>query len=51
MVKVAECDERIGFVFSPRELLVEPSAKGDEMTKWLLRYHNLSAVFGELKAS
>src|SRR5438477_894220 len=51
MVKVAESDERIGFVFSPRELLVEPSAEGDEITKWLLKYHNLSAVFGELKAS
>jgi hypothetical protein len=41
----------IGFVFSPRELLIEPSAEGDEITKWLLRYHNLSAVFGELKTS
>lgn len=51
MVKVAECDERIGFVFSPRELLIEPSAEGDEITKWLLRYHNLSAAFGELKTS
>jgi len=51
MVRVAECDERIGFVFSPRELLVEPSAEGDEITKWLLRYRNLSAVFGELKTS
>jgi glycosyltransferase involved in cell wall biosynthesis len=51
MVKVAECDERIGFVFSPRELLIEPSAEGDEITKWLLRYQNLSAVFGELKTS
>ena len=49
MVRVAECDERIGFVFSPRELLVEPSAEGDEITKWLLRYHNLSAAFGELE--
>jgi glycosyltransferase involved in cell wall biosynthesis len=51
MVKVAECDERIGFVFSPRELLIEPSAEGDEITKWLLRYNNLSAAFGELKTS
>jgi glycosyltransferase involved in cell wall biosynthesis len=51
MVKVAECDERIGFVFSPRELLIEPSAEGDEITKWLLRYRNLSAAFGELKTS
>jgi glycosyltransferase involved in cell wall biosynthesis len=51
MVKVAECDDRIGFVFCPRELLIEPSAKGDAITKWLLRYRNLSAVFGELKTS
>jgi len=51
MVKVAECDERIGLVFSPRELLVEPSAEGDGITKWLLRYRNLSAAFGELKTS
>ena len=51
MVKVAESDERIGFVFSPRELLIEPSAEGDEITKWLLRYQNLSAAFGELKTS
>jgi glycosyltransferase involved in cell wall biosynthesis len=51
MVTVAESDERIGFVFSPRELLVEPSAEGDAITKWLLRYQNLSAAFGELKTS
>ncbi len=51
MVKVAESDQRIGFVFSPRKLLVEPSAEGDAVTKWLLRYHNLSAAFGELKTS
>jgi glycosyltransferase involved in cell wall biosynthesis len=51
MVTVAESDERIGFVFSPRELLIEPSAKGDVITEWLLRYQNLSAVFGELKTS
>jgi glycosyltransferase involved in cell wall biosynthesis/SAM-dependent methyltransferase/predicted O-methyltransferase YrrM len=51
MVKVAETDERIGFVFSPRELLVEPSAQDDWLTKWLQKYHNLSAAFGELKAS
>ena len=36
MVKVAESDERIGLVFSPRELLVEPSAEDDAFTKWLL---------------
>jgi SAM-dependent methyltransferase len=51
MVTLAESDERIGFVFSPRELLVEPSAKEDPLTKWLQRYHNLSAAFGELKTS
>jgi hypothetical protein len=26
MVRVAECDERIGFVFSLRELLIEPGS-------------------------
>jgi glycosyltransferase involved in cell wall biosynthesis len=51
MVTVAESDERIGFVFSPRELLIEPSAEGDVITEWLLRYQNLSAAFGELKTS
>jgi GT2 family glycosyltransferase/predicted O-methyltransferase YrrM len=51
MVTVAETDERIGFVFSPRELLVEPSAEGDASTKWLIRHQNLSAAFGELKTS
>ena len=51
MVAVAESDERIGFVFSPRGLLVEPSAEGDVITEWLLRYQNLSAAFGELKTS
>jgi glycosyltransferase involved in cell wall biosynthesis len=51
MVAAAESDERIGFVFSPRELLIEPSAEGDVITEWLLRYRNLSAAFGELKTS
>jgi len=51
MVALAESDERIGFVFSPRELLVEPSAEGDAITKWLLKYQNLSAAFGELKTN
>jgi glycosyltransferase involved in cell wall biosynthesis len=51
MVTLAESDERVGFVFSPRELLIEPSAEGDVITEWLLRYQNLSAAFGELKAS
>jgi O-methyltransferase len=50
MVKVAESDERIGFVFSPRELLIEPS-EGDAIAKWLMRYRNLSAAFGKLKTS
>src|SRR5438093_12689154 len=48
MFKVAESDERTGFVFSQRKLLIEPSAEGDEITKWLMRYQNLSAAFGEL---
>jgi glycosyltransferase involved in cell wall biosynthesis len=51
MVTVAECDERIGFVFSPRELLIEPSAEGDEITNWLLQHQNLSAAFGNLKTN
>lgn len=51
MVKVAESDERIGLVFSPRELLVERSAENDATTEWLLKYQNLSAAFGEVKTS
>jgi glycosyltransferase involved in cell wall biosynthesis len=51
MVKLAECDERIGFVFSRRKLLIEPSAEGDVFTKWLLGYQDLSAALGELKTS
>jgi len=51
MLKVAECDERIGFVFSQRKLLVEPSAEDDVFTKWLLGYQDLSAALGELKTS
>jgi SAM-dependent methyltransferase/predicted O-methyltransferase YrrM len=51
MVALAESDERIGFVFSPRELLVELSAQEDPLTKWLQKYHNLSAAFGKLKTS
>src|SRR5216117_2085505 len=42
MVKVAESDKRIGLVFSPRELLVEPSAEDDLMTQWLVQHPNLS---------
>lgn len=51
MVTLAESDERIGFVFSPRELLVEPSAEGDAVTKYLLRYQNLSGAFSELRTT
>lgn len=51
MVALAESDERIGFVFSPRDLLIEPSAEGDPFTEWLLANHNLSAAFGELGTS
>ena len=51
MVTLAESDERIGFVFSPRELLVEPSAEYDPLTKWLQKYQNLSDALGELKSS
>ena len=51
MVTLAESDERIGLVFSPRELLVEPSAENDPLTKWLQKYQNLSDAFGELKSS
>jgi len=51
MVKVAESDERIGFVFSPRELLVEPSIEDDENTRWLLQHQNLSAAFGNLETN
>ena len=51
MVKVAESDKRIGLVFSPRELLVEPSAENDPLTKWLQKYQNLSAAFGNLKTN
>jgi glycosyltransferase involved in cell wall biosynthesis len=51
MVALAESDERIGFVFSPRDLLIEPSVEDDAITKWLLKYQHLSAAFGELKTS
>ncbi len=51
MVKVAESDERIGLVFSQRKLLIEPSAEGDAITTWLLRYQDLSAALGVLKTS
>ena len=51
MVMLAESDDRIGLVFSPRELLVEPSAEHDPVTEWLLAHQNLSAAFSELKSS
>jgi glycosyltransferase involved in cell wall biosynthesis len=51
MVTLAESDERIGLVFSPRELLVERSAENNAITEWLLKYQNLSAAFGEVKTS
>lgn len=51
MLKVAECNERIGLVFSQRKLLIEPSAEGDAFTNWLLRYRDLSAALGELEIS
>jgi glycosyltransferase involved in cell wall biosynthesis len=51
MVKVAESDERIGLVFSPRDLLVEPSAEDDWTARWLLQHQNLSAAFGNLKTN
>lgn len=51
MVKVAESDKRIGLVFSPRDLIIEPSVEDDWNARWLLRYQNLSAAFGNLKTS
>jgi glycosyltransferase involved in cell wall biosynthesis len=51
MVKVAESDKCIGLVFSPRDLLVEPSVEDDWITQWLQQHQNLSAGFGNLKIS
>jgi glycosyltransferase involved in cell wall biosynthesis len=51
MVKVAESDERIGLVFSPRHLVVEASVEDDWMAQWLLQHQNLSAAFGNLKTN
>ena len=51
MVKVAESDKRIGLVFSPRDLFVEPSVEDDWITRWLQQHQNLSASFGNLKIS
>src|SRR5262249_44813201 len=38
MVKLAESDEHIGLVFSPRDLLVEPSVEDDWIARWLLQH-------------
>ncbi len=51
MVKVAESDKRIGLVFSPRDLLVEPSVEDDWIARWLLQHQNLAAAFGNLKTN
>src|SRR5437588_9187782 len=51
MIKVAESDKRIGLVFSPRDLLVEPSVEDDWITQWLLQHPNLSAAFGNLETN
>ncbi|PYL63076.1 MAG: hypothetical protein DMF24_01765 [Verrucomicrobia bacterium] len=51
MVKVAESDKRIGLVFSPRDLVVEPSVEDDWIAWWLLQHQNLSAAFGNLEAN
>ncbi len=51
MVKVAESDKRIGLVFSPRDLVVEPSVEDDWIALWLLQHQNLSAAFGNLKTN
>lgn len=51
MVKVAESDERIGLVFSPRDLLVEPSVEDDWIARWLMQHQNLSAAFGNLQTN
>jgi glycosyltransferase involved in cell wall biosynthesis len=50
MVKLAESDARIGLVFSPRNLVVEPSVEDDWIARWLLQHQNLSAGFGILKS-
>src|SRR5262249_35567342 len=51
MVKVAESDERIGLVFGPRDLVVEPSVEDDWIARWLLKHQNLSDAFGNLKTN
>ena len=51
MVKVAESDKRIGLVFSPRDLVIEPSVEDDWIAQWLLQHRNLSAAFGNLKTT
>jgi len=51
MVKLAESDARIGLVFSPRNLVVEPSVEDDWIARWLLQHQNLSTAFGILKSN
>jgi glycosyltransferase involved in cell wall biosynthesis len=51
MVKLAESDKRIGLVFSPRNLIIEPSVEDDWIAGWLLQHQNLSAAFGNLKTN
>src|SRR5947208_16244838 len=43
MIKVTESDKRIGLVFSPRDLLVEPSVEVAGITQLLLQQQNASA--------
>src|SRR5438105_15459802 len=50
MVKLAESDKRIGLVFSPRDLVVEPSVEDDWIARCLLQPQSLSAGFRNLKA-
>ena len=51
MVTLAQSDERIGLVFSPRDLLVAPSLKDDWRVRWLMQHQNLSAAFGNLNTN
>ena len=51
MVKLAESDARIGLVFSPRNLVIEPSVEDDWIARWLLQHRNLSTAFGNLKTN
>lgn len=51
MVTLAESDKRIGLVFSPRDLVVEPSVEDAWIARWLVQHQNLSAAFGNLKTN